>query len=111
MTNPQDPSLPPSLASKTSSTTLTENQGGGSEIPDRYTYVERIGEPNPNAQAKPPSKLSKFFSKFQSPAVKKTNAAREKEKLEEERTGVRVYTPMPAPVGSGANTVVHGFGS
>ena len=64
--------------------------------PQPYCYVESYKTPNPNAQPKKKSKLSEFFSKFQSPAVKSTNAARERELLEQERTGVKkvVVTDM-----------------
>lgn len=57
--------------------------------PQQYVYVDKVGTPNPDAQPKKKSKISSFFSKFQSPAVKATNAAREKVLLEQERTGVR----------------------
>jgi len=55
----------------------------------QYVYVNKVGTPNPDAQPKKKSKISSFFSKFQSPAVKATNAARERVLLEQERTGVR----------------------
>ncbi|KAK0741556.1 hypothetical protein B0T18DRAFT_394134 [Schizothecium vesticola] len=57
--------------------------------PQQYVYVDKVGTPNPDAQPKKKSKISSFFSKFQSPAVKATNAARERVLLEQERTGVR----------------------
>ncbi|KAK4150398.1 hypothetical protein C8A00DRAFT_36994 [Chaetomidium leptoderma] len=94
----------PSLHSRASSTTLVtkpekapESQEGSSEEPQRYVYGVRTAAPNPNAQLKPKSKLSKFMSKFESPAVRKTKAAHERQKLEEERTGIKIYTPMAAP--------------
>lgn len=66
--------------------------------PPRYTYIERSGRaPNPDAQPKPKSKLSKFMSKLQSPAVRQTNEARERQKLEEERRGVTICTTMGTP--------------
>ncbi|KAK0726363.1 hypothetical protein B0T21DRAFT_33206 [Apiosordaria backusii] len=71
------------------------------ETPARYLYYEKVAEPNPDYVAKPPSKLSKFMSKFQSPAVKATKAKRQAEIDEERRTGVKVYTPAGAPMGSG----------
>ena len=98
----------PSLHSRTSSGTLTtkpdpsQNQpasvtGKHEAGPARYVYHERVGAPNPNAQPKRKSKFSKLLSKFQSPAVKQTNAARERELLEQERTGVKTYTPLGTP--------------
>lgn len=54
-----------------------------------YVYVEKHGTPNPDAKPKEKSRLGKFLSKFQSPAVKGTTAARDRVKLEEERTGVK----------------------
>lgn len=80
-----------------------EGSGGPKPYtPQRYVYYERTGVPNPDAQPKPKSRLSKFLSRFQSPAVKSTLAAREREKLEEERRGVKIYTPIAAPSGSKA---------
>ncbi|KAK1835029.1 hypothetical protein QBC39DRAFT_182917 [Podospora conica] len=58
-------------------------------VRQQYVYVDKVGTPNPDAQPKKKSKISSFFSKFQSPAVKATNAARDKVLLEQERTGVR----------------------
>ncbi len=60
------------------------------------------GAPNPDAQPKEKSKVSKFLTKFQSSAVKATNEAREREKLEEERTGRKIYTPTGVPQGASA---------
>ncbi|KAK4171277.1 hypothetical protein QBC36DRAFT_199688, partial [Triangularia setosa] len=71
------------------------------ETPARYLYYEKVREANPDYVAKPPSKLSKFMAKFQSPAVKATKAKRQAEIDEEMRTGIKVYTPGGAPMGSG----------
>jgi len=95
----------PSLRSKASSTTLavtatTEAPEPAANDPPRYLYRQRVGPGNPNAEQKPKSKLAKFMSKFQSPAVQQTKAARDREILEEERTGVRVLTPAGAVAGS-----------
>ncbi|GAB1319529.1 hypothetical protein MFIFM68171_09739 [Madurella fahalii] len=77
-------------------------QASKPQTPQRYVYYERTGVPNPDAQPKPKSKLSRFLSRFQSPAVKSTLAARERQKLEEERRGVKIYTPLGAPSGGKA---------
>jgi hypothetical protein len=77
----------------------TDKYSAERDVP-RYLYYKKTGTPNPDAQPKPKTKLDKLMSKFQSPAVRRTNAAREREKLEEERTGVRVYTPAGAVAGS-----------
>ncbi|KAK4161073.1 hypothetical protein QBC43DRAFT_303308 [Cladorrhinum sp. PSN259] len=69
------------------------------ETPARYLYVDRVAPPNPNYVPKPPSRLSKFMSKFQSPAVKSTKAKKKAEEDEEKRTGIRTYTPIGAPSG------------
>ncbi|KAK0702233.1 hypothetical protein B0H67DRAFT_393913 [Lasiosphaeris hirsuta] len=60
----------------------------------RYVYVEKVSEPKPDAAPKIKSRISKFMSKFQSPAVRATKAAREREQLEEVRTGVKKYQAM-----------------
>ncbi|KAK4141803.1 uncharacterized protein C8A04DRAFT_30648 [Dichotomopilus funicola] len=89
--NPLDPQTQPSTSNTTSDNgTLTQ-----------YIYTERVGPPNLDAQPKKKSKLSKFLSTFQSSAVQQTNAAREREKLEEQRTGVRKTAAMGAPQGTG----------
>ena len=72
----------------------TESLQDGTKKPQRppaqpYVYIEKVGTPNPDAQPKTKSKFSNFLSKFQSPAVKATKAARERELLKQERTGVR----------------------
>ncbi len=107
---------PASLHSNPSSTSLDKDKDGDGQPaaaetqppqanPSRYLYYEKTGRaPNPNAQLKPKSKLGAFFSKFQSPAVKKTNDARDRELLEEERRGVKIYTATGAPMGSAQAT-------
>lgn len=98
----------PSLHSRASSVTLTTKPdasqsqpasatGKHEAGPARYVYQERVGAPNPDAQPKQKSKVGRFLSKFQSPAVKQTNAARDRELLEQERTGVKTYTPLGTP--------------
>ncbi|KAK0671657.1 hypothetical protein QBC41DRAFT_218829 [Cercophora samala] len=112
-TPPQDPDQK-TLTAKASNESLTaastavpdsETTAGKKqqETPARYLYYEKVGEPDPNYVPKPPSKLSKFMSKFQSPMVKATKAKRQAEIDEERRTGVKVYTPAGAPMGSGQN--------
>ncbi|KAK4448775.1 hypothetical protein QBC34DRAFT_406708 [Podospora aff. communis PSN243] len=54
----------------------------------QYAYVDKRIKANPDAQPKKKGKLSSFLSKFQSPAVKASTAIREREMLEQERTGV-----------------------
>ncbi|KAK4226560.1 hypothetical protein QBC38DRAFT_480088 [Podospora fimiseda] len=71
------------------------------QTPARYLYTERVAPPNPDYKPKPPSKLSKFMSKFQSPAVKSTKAKKKEEEDEEKRTGIKTYTAIGAPQGSG----------
>jgi hypothetical protein len=98
---------PPSLRSTTSSVTLAVKPDHEKEkelVPERYTYVKKTGPANPDAQPKEKSKLGKFLTKFQSPAVKKTNAAREKELLEEERTGTKKYTVLGTPGSTNQST-------
>ncbi|KAK4201012.1 hypothetical protein QBC40DRAFT_278978 [Triangularia verruculosa] len=88
------------------STVVPDNETTGKkqlETPARYLYHEKVAEPNPDYVAKPPSKFSQFMSKFQSPAVKATKAKRQAEIDEEKRTGIKVYTPAGAPMGSGAH--------
>ncbi|KAK3356548.1 hypothetical protein B0T25DRAFT_536966 [Lasiosphaeria hispida] len=83
-----------SVASRASSTTPREQDKQTSEqslSQPRYVYVEKRSEPKPNIAPKTKSKLSRFMSKFQSPAVQATKAAREREQLEEVRTGVKKY--------------------
>lgn len=103
-----------SLGTKTDQTQTAEaqqnknnNNGVHEAGPARYLYYERKGPGNPDAQPKPKSKLSKFLSKFQSPAVKQTNAARERERLEEERTGVKVYTALGTPGSTNQSTAAY----
>jgi hypothetical protein len=105
---------PPSLHSNPSSTNLDKHDASQPPVtkqeeprtqPDRYLYYKKTGRaPNPDAQLKPKSKLSSFLSKFQSPAVKKTNDARDRELLEEERRGVKIYTATGVPTGADQNT-------
>ena len=76
----------------------TVASGHDNEAPPslEYVYVERK-EPRPDFTRKPKSKLSKFLSKFQSPAVKKTEQIREQELEEAEQTGVRKIQTHNAP--------------
>ena len=100
-----NPNKPPSVHPTASSTTLAVNPDPPTTTtnqekkytPEPYTYTKRTGPGNPDAQPKEKSKLGKFLSKFQTDAVKKSNAAREREKLEEERTGIKKYTASGAP--------------
>jgi len=55
----------------------------------QYTYIHSQKAPNPDAKPKTKGKLGTFLSKFRSPAVKATTALRERELLEQERTGVK----------------------
>jgi hypothetical protein len=82
---------PQNQSSRASSPTLH-----GEEKPERapaarsqYTYVDRRVAPNPDAKPKVKGKLSTFLSKFRSPAVQASTAIREREMLEQERTGVK----------------------
>lgn len=68
--------------------------------PPRPIFYRLNGRPNPNAQRKPRSKLRAFMSKLQSPAVRATTEAREREKLEDERLGIKTLTPLPMPLGT-----------
>ncbi|KAK4129725.1 hypothetical protein N657DRAFT_677301 [Parathielavia appendiculata] len=108
-----NPQKPPSLHSVASSTTLavkadpeaqSTTQQETEFIPERYTYLKRVGPGNPDAKPKEKSKLGKLMSKFQSPAVRKTLAAREREKLEEERTGLKKHTAFGGPMSTNAAT-------
>ncbi|KAK4671486.1 hypothetical protein QC764_606280 [Podospora pseudoanserina] len=89
----------------TASTVVPDSEatttGKQPQAPTRYLYYEKVGEPDPNYVPKPPSKLAKFMAKFQSPMVKATEAKRQAEIDEEKRTGIKVYTPAGAPMGSG----------
>ncbi|KAK3897819.1 hypothetical protein C8A05DRAFT_38606 [Staphylotrichum tortipilum] len=102
----------PSLHSKTSSITLIPEQpqptasAGSGELP-RYIHYERTGDPNPEAQPKHKSRFNKLMSKFQSPAVKRTVAVRERELLEEERTGIKKHTTGSAASDPGPATAAH----
>ncbi|KAK3896382.1 hypothetical protein C8A05DRAFT_40105 [Staphylotrichum tortipilum] len=100
---------PPSLRSKTSETTLATTTATQVPEPDNkeppcYLYHERVGPGNPDGQEKPKSKLAKFISTLQSPAAQQTNAARDRELLKEERTGVRTLSATGAVAGSGQAT-------
>ncbi|KAK4651868.1 hypothetical protein QC762_606280 [Podospora pseudocomata] len=109
---PQDPDQQKTLTTKASneslaaaSTVVPDSEapttGKQPQAPTRYLYYEKVGEPDPNYVPKPPSKLAKFMAKFQSPMVKATEAKRQAEIDEEKRTGIKVYTPAGAPMGSG----------
>lgn len=89
--------LVPDQSKVTAENAEKDNEG---KEPERYLYYKRIGPPNPDAQPKPKSTLNKLMSKFQSPAVKQANEAREREKLEEERRGVKIYSALGAPAGA-----------
>ena len=115
-TTPSTNSKPPSLYSTTSSVTLIPDQPPtdttlatttSSELP-RYTRITPTGvPPNPSAQPKPKSALTKLFGKLQSPAVKQSVAARERELLEEERTGLKKTTFGGAASDAGPATAAH----
>lgn len=62
--------------------------------PEFVYYVQKT--PNPGARPKKKSKISTFFSKFQSPVVQRTNAIADAEAEEAERTGIKKYRPIPA---------------
>ncbi|KAK4096849.1 hypothetical protein N658DRAFT_501095 [Parathielavia hyrcaniae] len=85
---------PPSSHS-TASTTLAVKPDPAKDQPEtefhpkRYGYIDKVGAGNPDAKPKEKSKLGKLMSKFQNPVVKQSLAACEREKLEQERTGVR----------------------
>ncbi len=101
-----------SLHSNLSSTTLGQDKNSRPPAPaqlesaassPRYIYTKKTGRPpNPDAQLKPKSALSKFMSKFQSPAVRQGNEARDRELLEEERRGVKIWTATETPTGAGS---------
>ena len=58
-------------------------------VRQQYVYVNPNKKgPQSDYQAKPKSRLSKFMSRFQSPAVKATNSIREREREEEVKSGV-----------------------
>ena len=82
---------PPSLYSKASSTTLvpTSDQTQTTSKEPCHTYYQRMGPPNPEAQPKSKSKLGKLLSKLPSSAVQRSVDMRERQLVEEERTGVR----------------------
>lgn len=67
-----------------------------SRPPIEYVYIERKA-PRPEFAPKPKSKLNKFISKFQSSAVKQTEAIRQHGQEEAERTGVRKIQSQAAP--------------
>ena len=98
----------PSLQSKaSSSTTLVptsdQSQTASIESSSAHLYKPTGRAPNPDAQPKPKSKLSKLMSKLASPSVRRSLDLHERQLLEEERTGVkRVFfadstavAPMP----------------
>ncbi len=101
-----------SLHSNLSSTTLGQDANNQHPAPaqpesaassPRYIYTKKTGRPpNPDAQPKSKSALGKFMSKFQSPAVRQGNDARDRELLEEERTGVKIWTATETPTGQGS---------
>lgn len=85
----------PSLRSRASSVTLIPEDTAYNTAttittpdPERYTYYVPTGlPPNPDAQPKPKSRLGRLIGKLQSPAVQRSDAAHERERLEEVRTG------------------------
>ncbi len=86
----------------TTPTETTKTNTPQAKEPERYLYYKKTSKPpNPDAQPKPKTKLDKLLSKFQSPAVKQTNAAREREQLEEERRGVKIMSATGVAMGSG----------
>ncbi len=92
---------PPSLHSKASSTTLvpTSDQTQTTSKEPCRTYYQRTGRPNPDAQPKSKSKLGKLLSKLPSSAVQRSVDSRERQLVEEERTGLRrVIVPDGAEV-------------
>ena len=115
-TTPSTNPKPPSLHSTTSSVTLIPDQpptdgskatATGSELP-QYTRITPTGvPPNPSAQPKPKSAFGKLFGKLQSPAVQQSVAARERELLEEERTGLKKTTVGSAASDAGPATAAH----
>ncbi|KAK0650006.1 hypothetical protein B0T16DRAFT_389951 [Cercophora newfieldiana] len=78
-------------SSRASSPTLNGDQKTEESTQTRtaYTYVQSVGTPNPDAKPKTKGKFASFLSKFQSPAVKASTAIRDREQLEQERTGVK----------------------
>ncbi len=83
---------PPSLHSKSSSTTLAPTLVDQPEPAYRepcYNYTKRVGPPNPDAQPKRKSWLGKMVAKLPSSAVQQSLDARQRLLLEEERTGIR----------------------
>ncbi|EAQ93744.1 predicted protein [Chaetomium globosum CBS 148.51] len=73
--------------------------------PHQYIYVSKRTTPNPDAQPKQKSRLSRFLSKFESSAVRQANAARESKRLEAERTGVHTLAVTGTP---GNAAQIHG---
>ena len=108
----QPPARAASLHSNLSSTTIGKDNDVQTPAPaqpesaassPRYLYYTETGRPpNPDAQPKPQSALGKFMTKFQSPAVRQGNEARDRELLEEERKGVKVWTATETPTGAGS---------
>ncbi|KAL2192993.1 hypothetical protein P885DRAFT_81724 [Corynascus similis CBS 632.67] len=99
-----DPTTTTSPQGRQDENNKTDSTTPAREVPQDYVYYERKGPPNPNAQPKQKSRLSKFLEKFQSPVVQQANAARERKQLEEERTGIRTYRPAGAPSDSKQST-------
>lgn len=76
----------PNQQDQPSSSSTTEQP---EPVRQQYVYVKANKKgPQPDYQTKPMSRLSKFMSKFQSPAVKATNSIREKGKEEDIKSGV-----------------------
>lgn len=61
-----------------------------------YLYIERK-PPRPDYTPKPKSKFSQFISKFQTSAVKQTEAIRQHEQEEAKRTGVQKIQAQATP--------------
>ncbi|KAK3900061.1 hypothetical protein C8A05DRAFT_36296 [Staphylotrichum tortipilum] len=79
----------PSLHSSTTLVPTSDQTQATSKEPCR-TYYQRMGPPNPDARPKSKSKLGKLLSKLpSSAAVRRSVDVRERQLVEEERTGVR----------------------
>ena len=83
----------------TSNQTITHQspESTATHEPGQFTYVRKRTTPNPDAQPKQKSRLSKFLSKFESSAVRQANASREHKQLEAERTGVHKSSVSVVP--------------
>ncbi|KAK3314398.1 hypothetical protein B0H66DRAFT_568361 [Apodospora peruviana] len=67
----------------------SEPPPAGEEGRQQYVYYKKNKKrPQPDTAPKEMSRLSKFMSKFQSPAVKATKSIREREEEEDRRLGI-----------------------